>query len=45
MDVSAFLAEYSLVGGTHHSAMIYGANLDELANFAVLMNWEYAIIE
>ena len=45
IPLSDFLAEYSIHGGTHHSAMIYGADIDQLANFAVLMNWEYAVIE
>jgi L-arabinose isomerase len=45
VPLSDFLAEYSLNGGTHHSALVYDGNIDQLANFAVLMGWEYAVIE
>ena len=44
-DIADFLAEYSLAGGTHHSDLIYGGDIGQLANFAVLMGWEYVVLE
>ena len=35
-----FLKEYSLAGGTHHSAMIYGADKEEIKAFGTMMGFE-----
>ena len=34
-----FLKEYSLAGGTHHSAMIYNANADEIEAFGHMLGF------
>lgn len=44
MPVSDFLKEYSMVGGTHHGAVIYGDALNELEMFGRLMNWSVIVI-
>ena len=44
IPLNAFLAEYSIAGGTHHSALVYGERIEQLVNFAVLMGWNYAVI-
>lgn len=40
-----FLREYSLHGGTHHSAMVYGVALDELKVFGSMMGFDVVVIE
>jgi len=40
MPVADFLQKFSLAGGTHHSAIMYGDHLKELEMFAKLMKWE-----
>ncbi len=40
-----FLREYSLAGGTHHSAMVYDGDLDELAAFGRMMGFEVTVIK
>jgi len=37
--IADFLAEYSRAGGTHHSALVYGANPEEIVGFGKLMGW------
>ncbi|MFA6817144.1 MAG: hypothetical protein WCS73_12695 [Lentisphaeria bacterium] len=44
MDLPEFLQEYSLHGGTHHSALVYNCNLDIIKNFARLMGWKFKLI-
>ena len=39
-----FLKAYSLAGGTHHSALVYGAKLCELAAFGRMMGFETVIL-
>lgn len=35
-----FLKKYSMAGGTHHSAMVYGANIEEIRAFGEMMGFE-----
>ncbi len=44
MPVSDFLESYSRLGGTHHSALVYGDVTDDLARFGELMGWEVAVL-
>ena len=44
-DIAAFLKQYSELGGTHHLAATYGADLDILRNFSKLMNWQFAVVK
>ena len=43
--VKNFLKEYSLLGGTHHSAMVYDASLEDMKNFGRMMGFEVEVIE
>ncbi len=45
LPLADFLAAYSEVGGTHHSALVYGDSLVELAGVAALLGWELAILD
>lgn len=40
-----FLKEYSLAGGTHHSAMVYDADLEEIKAFGEMMGFEVIVIQ
>lgn len=40
-----FLKEYSMAGGTHHSAMIYGADIEELKAFGQMMGFNTIVVE
>ena len=42
--IAQFLEELSLLGATHHSALVYGATPREIAYFAQLLRIEYDII-
>ncbi|MBU2494992.1 MAG: hypothetical protein KJ935_00585 [Candidatus Omnitrophica bacterium] len=44
MPVVDFLAEYSRAGGTHHSALVYGADSKEIIRFGKLMGWKTVIL-
>jgi len=45
LPVAAFLERYSMAGGTHHSALVYGHNrLEPLQAFARFQNWSCEII-
>lgn len=44
MPVADFLEAYSRLGGTHHSAMVYGDVVDDLARFGELMGWDVAVL-
>ena len=44
MPVADFLKAYSLAGGTHHSAMVYDADLAELKTFGEMMGFEVIVI-
>jgi len=39
-----FLADFSYLGGTHHSALVYGAETDDLLRFGELMGWRTALL-
>ncbi len=39
-----FLKEYSQAGGTHHSAIVYDASVEELAAFGKMMGFEVVVI-
>ncbi len=39
-----FLAAYSRAGGTHHAALVYGAQVDVLNGFGAEMGWDVADI-
>ncbi len=41
----AFLKEYSLNGGTHHSAIVYDVNIEELKAFGQMMGFDVVVIE
>jgi len=40
----AFLKEFSLLGGTHHSALVYDGNINTIAAFGEMMGFEVAVI-
>lgn len=39
-----FLKEFSLAGGTHHSALVYDANVEELKAFGEMMGFRVTVI-
>lgn len=44
LPLGQFLEEYSLAGGTHHAALVYGDVTEILENFARIMGWDPIII-
>ena len=44
MPLAAFLEKYSELGGTHHSALVYGVDAKSLALFAKTLGMKYTII-
>ena len=40
-----FLKEYSLAGGTHHSAMVYDVDIEELKAFGEMMGFNVIVVE
>lgn len=44
MPIADFLEGYSQLGGTHHSALVYGDVTEEIARFGELMGWDVAVI-
>lgn len=42
--LGAFLKEYSMLGGTHHSAMVYEADLEEIKSFGEMMGFEVVVM-
>jgi len=44
MNISEFLKQYSIAGGTHHAALVYGGNIREIKIFAEIMGWHVAEI-
>jgi L-arabinose isomerase len=40
MELPRFLEEYSYAGGTHHSAMVYDADIAEIRAFGRMMGFE-----
>lgn len=45
ISIQKFLSEYSKLGGTHHSALVYGDHLDTLKNFGQTMNFKTIILD
>jgi len=39
-----FLAGSSRAGGTHHSALVYGVEAEEIASFGDIMGWEVVVL-
>lgn len=44
LTLPEFLKEYSLCGGTHHSALVYGADMTALSAFGGFMGFDVEII-
>ncbi len=44
MPIADFLESYSRLGGTHHSALVYGTVTDLLRKFATFMGWETHVV-
>ncbi len=45
MSIADFLEHYSQIGGTHHSALVYGDLALEIARFGELMGWDTYLID
>lgn len=45
MDLARFLEEYSLAGGTHHGALVYGADAQELRMLATFGGMECTVLQ
>lgn len=43
-EIRTFLKEFSMAGGTHHSAMIYNADIEELKAFGHMMGFDVMVI-
>ena len=43
-SVADYLERFSRLGGTHHSALVYGAHMEELAMFAHCMGFPFAAL-
>lgn len=43
--VKEFLKEFSLLGGTHHSAMVYDIDIEELEAFGRMMGFDVKVIK
>ena len=44
LSVADFLAAYSRVGGTHHSALVYGKVAEEIVRWGKLMEWNTILL-
>lgn len=44
LRVEDFLAEYSMLGGTHHAALVYGDVAEELSYLGSIMGWDTTIL-
>jgi len=44
LPLADFLAAYSSLGGTHHSAVVYGDVAEEIIRFGELMGWDVAVL-
>ena len=40
MPLPEFLRRFSLAGGTHHSVLVYGADMTEIAAFGRMMGFD-----
>jgi L-arabinose isomerase len=45
LPVGEFLAEYSRVGGIHHSALVYGNVAEEIVSWGKLMRWNTVVLK
>lgn len=45
MPLPEFLKAFSELGGTHHSALVYEASVEEIAAFGRMMNFDVAVIQ
>ncbi len=45
LRVADFLEAYSRSGGTHHAALVYGADVQTIAGFGAFMGWETVVID
>ena len=45
MPIADFLARYSRLGGTHHSALVYGEVAEDVAKFGKLMGWNVVLLD
>ncbi|MHB0938457.1 MAG: L-arabinose isomerase family protein [Armatimonadota bacterium] len=44
LPLNDFLAAYSALGGTHHSAVVYGDVTEDLIRFGEVMGWDVAVL-
>ena len=44
LPLGEFLQQYSRLGGTHHLALIYNADVDTVQTFGAMMGWETCLI-
>jgi len=44
MPIADFLEEYSRLGGTHHSALVYGDVAEDMVRFGGIMGWNVAVL-
>jgi len=44
LTISDFLEEYSRLGGTHHSALVYGELTEDAVRFGEIMGWKVAVL-
>jgi len=42
--IAQFLKEFSLAGGTHHSALVYDVDVREIEAFGKMMGFETIVI-
>lgn len=42
--IREFLKDYSIAGGTHHSAMVYDGKIEELASFGEMMGFHVIVL-
>ena len=45
LPISEFLTEYSKLGGTHHSGLIYDEQVETLETFGEQLGWDVRVIE
>ncbi len=45
MPIADFLASYSALGGTHHSALVYTEDVRGIAAFGELMGWRVVVLD
>ena len=45
LPIDEFLTEYSKLGGTHHSGLIYSERVETLQTFGEQLGWDVRVIE